>query len=1570
MTTISSSIQNYVDFKPSSLKSQDENDFKRDTTNNSELEILVKRKQDEVTRKARHHWGLLRESVWAVTKRVEESDIKDLVLSHGIHRERKLNHHKNIIQVLHIPEYKEYLTFDGQAFRFFHEDGLKKDVSQPEVKINRVVFCKETNQFVGWLQDQSDLYLMSKEFVVASQSKAVGNILIGVYNEKKGEMITVGPYFITSWSFRYGARYLTPRKTTMTNFGGDQMFTDMVLEETASKSQRMFFILGCGLVVYNVFSGLEVCRKKDLHNQPITALVFFNPLKYLITGAKDGCIKVWDGNWKVQMVFVGHSKAINFLRIYPYGSAFISASLDCTIRVWSMETFDEIDKTVVSEPVEGMGTQTDYDIIYTHAGRRVDLWRLQHLLQMHTNIGYRVTRIKTTDHPCFPRRAVLLCRDSSVRLVCPANGEVITTLLMKPTDGLVDAAYAIAEDLLFALMANGDIVKAATDQNPCHVLDRWKCNTPTEMCVCLLLYEYVVDPTETKTPGTPKAGAVKNNRNRTLLLGGRKDGSICVFNWHTGEITFTVSAHGDKGVISMVSNTKHDQLITAGKDNIIKIWRVYPFAEEALAPVLSFYCAHTPSHMSVVKTNLCVAFQDISTATYSIVLYNLLDNSRNDHRPDDDHMDNITSLSSCPRMKIYASSSMDGTIHIWNHNNVLIRLLKINTIPHSVAFCSSKGDLLVGVNNHLYFISHTKYLPRSYRRKQVCMKFLPTKTEEPIEYSENRLRAMDKTDVNRLKHAHASFRFSHFVDILSPEEEDAIMQEKIIKEKAYGLLEMRENEIEQIRDGALITHNKPKPSKRTQNKAFKEYMKIYYNKERIKLPKDEEFPRDSVKKKLDQELKAFEGNVKEEEKKYRPESPPLGFFAELGQMRQMSDPLSTHACFPTHLSGYLPNSVLLKILYPPPQPKEEELVKAPYQPPKLTRKQLAEIQSLYPRRTIRVDSDDLEPEISRTVTFDEHVTRVLQVDLSDDEEEKTADSESVFQSRESTDAKMKDTPSVKSPASTEKSASVLSGPQRTSSSLIQQRMLQLKKKKTVQIKDPESSDEEDMFAKGSNSQKSSLMSRVQEIMEKPPPVKEVTEPVKKMATPPPVEPIKRLAPVPAKPVIKLISQPPKPQPVAPRSPTPPPPPTPLPNFIKQFVGTEWFDKYFPNCNENTLPKPWTGDLLVNMIVKLLRIAEWLHKIAVTEAILTIYNSEGLSDSVTLTVVKTLLSVLNHHANPPNCGVGEQKDFILTALRALSAFAVRDKDVIAELIAQFLDGDMVVRSAVLEVMASLGMVDPHRQFQKELDTWDIWSFDEKTHAEEVRKMVHNWLDRWMTAYKMRIEDTVEKLNKGQSLQGRLSTVASDRKGSVRPGDVETSSKHGSLKVPESSRTGRTSSMSYNSVTVTLDKVNGSSIMESVTYIDAISYFCEVMMEKELEALKRGEVFRSKEGEVVTQNKNTVLVLPKIAHKPALTRLGETHTSKCRADRETSLHTEFRMPPIIARGKQLAPGTLTGFVSCINLPMKSVHLNPFPSPADLHRALLQQPILITLKSAQKYFIPSQSYVDDYPTSSLVV
>lgn len=72
----------------------------------------------------------------------------------------------------------------------------------------------------------------------------------------------------------------------------------------------------------------------------------------------------------------------------------------------------------------------------------------------------------------------------------------------------------------------------------------------------------------------------------------------------------------------------------------------------------------------------------------------------------------------------------------------------------------------------------------------------------------------------------------------------------------------------------------------------------------------------------------------------------------------------------------------------------------------------------------------------------------------------------------------------------------------------------------------------------------------------------------------------------------------------------------------------------------------------------------------------------------------------------------------------------------------------------------------------------------------------------------------------------------------------------------------------------------------------------------------------------------------------------------------IFTDFFLPPIRSRGYH--SGDIFSFVPCINFPMKQVYLNPFPSPLDQRDAMFGHPLSITLKSSQKLFIPSQSYV----------
>jgi hypothetical protein len=63
-------------------------------------------------------------------------------------------------------------------------------------------------------------------------------------------------------------------------------------------------------------------------------------------------------------------------------------------------------------------------------------------------------------------------------------------------------------------------------------------------------------------------------------------------------------------------------------------------------------------------------------------------------------------------------------------------------------------------------------------------------------------------------------------------------------------------------------------------------------------------------------------------------------------------------------------------------------------------------------------------------------------------------------------------------------------------------------------------------------------------------------------------------------------------------------------------------------------------------------------------------------------------------------------------------------------------------------------------------------------------------------------------------------------------------------------------------VTFDKPPDPALIDTATCIDAINYFCDMMMEKALESLKRGGRKPPGAKENVVQAKNTVLVLPKL------------------------------------------------------------------------------------------------------------
>ncbi|KAJ7382336.1 hypothetical protein OS493_035613 [Desmophyllum pertusum] len=154
-------------------------------------------------------------------------------------------------------------------------------------------------------------------------------------------------------------------------------------------------------------------------------------------------------------------------------------------------------------------------------------------------------------------------------------------------------------------------------------------------------------------------------------------------------------------------------------------------------------------------------------------------------------------------------------------------------------------------------------------------------------------------------------------------------------------------------------------------------------------------------------------------------------------------------------------------------------------------------------------------------------------------------------------------------------------------------------------------------------------------------------------------------------------------PLPPKEPTPtppPPPPTPLPSFITQFVGTLWFEKFFPGPNSESFPKPWTADSFVQLLLSLIqKTTDHELKTQICAAIMLLHRQEGLSRET----------------------AEKAKQFLRVALQLSHTMRVYEVSFIAELMAQFIDGDEEIRKFVQELLSSIGVPDTARYFAKEL-----------------------------------------------------------------------------------------------------------------------------------------------------------------------------------------------------------------------------------------------------------------------------
>ncbi|KAK6490431.1 WD repeat-containing protein 97-like [Huso huso] len=913
--------------------------------------------------KARRMWKLLYNTIRSSMVWVKHSCFNPTLTTHGIQHICHFSSNSPVRHVTYNQATGDFvsLSSDGTLRVYQCEGRLRASFPSAE-PFSGIASTVLPDRYAAW-GPGNRLAVLDREFRTISSTCSSRDIHTCLSKEGVYELVVGGAGHVSVWCLRH----LVCRVEITEGLGTRDVFTELVLPKAASpKSQRCFAMSSAGVALFHLSKGMLLAYKKDLHLCNITGIAYCNTAKSLATASRDGTIKVWDEDWGVQMVFAGHTGAVTALAACPHLPHFFSSSLDGTLRVWSLETGDQLEK-IHTGPALGLGMKsTEKDgverlgkkasrLLCSYSRKGVDFWALTHLYALHTPLGGAPIReIQTVSLPLYPTRMLCVSDDGTIRLIAAETGEVITTFILEEGKRTKWVDYCLPWETLFVLTEEGEVLRINTLTNPATLLKqgarpRSVGGSPVDAATtesglgkrkakacCLVVYNYIVDPekafscwTEVVENGGEKRKRkpkeIKQERNRYMLIVGQEDGFLAVLDWYSGQIQYQTEAHSSQAVTGLVTNLENNYIISAGGDRSVKAWRVFPYAEESLSLQVTFFCGQPPLRISVMDSLLAVAFQDFSSATYSIVQFNLLTKRRTDHSPNDDPQDKITGLCTCPRMKIFASSSLDGIIRIWDRDNGLIRSLCLNAAPESLAFCSMRGDLLVGIDGHLHWIHHTKFLPRHYLYMMMCMEFSEPIPDPPIPVSEAVLQSLSPAHLRKLKGSLLT-RQRKAPPLAETERAEYEEYERELRERAeaYAMLAARDRELLLLKQGELQSRKKPKGSKSTKKEAFRRYLHLLHlDRPQIQIPDVDLFD-------LNEALRS--PRPPPPEAPYIPKTERGGFFPDHALARHSGPRSETEeyqtrektpeqvwrdSVLPVLSLGFIPNSVLAGLLWPP-----------------------------------------------------------------------------------------------------------------------------------------------------------------------------------------------------------------------------------------------------------------------------------------------------------------------------------------------------------------------------------------------------------------------------------------------------------------------------------------------------------------------------------------------------------------------------------------------------------------------------------------------------------------------------
>eukprot|EP00117_Sycon_ciliatum_P044722 scpid36374/ scgid32221/ WD repeat-containing protein KIAA1875 len=841
-----------------------------------------------------------------------------VTLYHGVRRKFRLPLGKRVTQVVFNRAEQLILTVDGLGISEWREN-TTISVLEPRLTmlagVKRLFCALQSSQYVV-LCDGAVLNILNSNLSTIFSVTSPHPCSNGEYNQSFHNMVMCGGRSIQVWNFvRLNAELkLSSTITVPVNLHPDKTVSCVHLEPKKSRSQRLFAVVHRSILVYTLHSKDLLHTLRNAHAREITCVLFNRTLSVLCSASRDGTVNVWDGTYTLQHSFCGHGSGVVSLQPYPHGPLVISASSDETIRVWNLLNGLEVDRLPVGHPVQDLASHANVEMFVSISSVCLDMWKMTYIYHLLTPIDVNTDHMYLTQNPEVPIRLVLHSADSAVRLVSPESGDILTAALLAPETTIVASLYEAQQERLYVLTGGGTVERFDTSENcPAKKLLPWPSDEISGI-TALCLYEFVMDK-EAVLEATANdrwfsvaldAGHAghRGSMENTLLLAGNNQGKLLVIDQRKKtRVAFSVKGHS-AAVHHFACSPKLDRLASGSReDRSVCIWRVFPYCQDSLSLLQRIPLVHPPAHLAICQLCLCVVCNNDRTSDYSLTMFDLMSDKRYDHSPDVDHADGIISISALDSLGLVATASTGGDVRVWTAGNELVRAIHLNAVPESLAFCSYQGDLVVGIQGHLYKIGSSTYLPQEMLKMTLAVSMAVSGVEyaRPMAPS---VGSMEECDRRRLVGIASSAQRYTPGDVndetASQEDTEEWREEQLLKRQMEAELYERDLELEQLRDGTFVYERERIKLTAKQKKAA---WKAYYNQTNNVFSRP-----NAVISSVD--TFDFDGSSKKFFSTELPEQPSA---SALASATKFFPPLTTfEPPYPVAPSGYLPNSVLLK----------------------------------------------------------------------------------------------------------------------------------------------------------------------------------------------------------------------------------------------------------------------------------------------------------------------------------------------------------------------------------------------------------------------------------------------------------------------------------------------------------------------------------------------------------------------------------------------------------------------------------------------------------------------------------